>query len=139
MASTKYKVDKVQVAAPGQSYHPDFETHQDIMAEAVAKEIERQDARKKLAEPLRAGLSEETLQHINMNSDDESDEESDDDMDESSIKVQQSPFWAPVVCIAGIDAFLSFAETKATAAGDAHAAQQACSPQAVGDAVPSAS
>lgn len=87
VASTKYKVDKVQVAAPGQSYHPDFETHQDVMAEAVAKELERQDARKKLAEPLRAGLSEETLQHINMNSDDESEEESDDDLDESSIKV----------------------------------------------------
>ncbi|RLN80576.1 hypothetical protein BBJ28_00000175 [Nothophytophthora sp. Chile5] len=62
--STKYKVPTVEVAAAGQSYHPDFDTHQDVMAEAVAQVLERREIVAKMAEPVSAGLSEETLQYI---------------------------------------------------------------------------
>lgn len=64
-ASTRHRVAKVEVPAAGQSYHPDFEAHQDVMASAVAEELERRELRAKMAEPVRAGLSEETLQFIN--------------------------------------------------------------------------
>jgi nucleolar protein 53 len=64
-ASTRHRVSKVEVPAAGQSYHPDFEAHQDVMASAVAEELERRELRAKMAEPVRAGLSEETLQFIN--------------------------------------------------------------------------
>ncbi|KAF4323446.1 hypothetical protein BBO99_00000015 [Phytophthora kernoviae] len=77
--STQYKVPTVEVAAAGQSYHPDFETHQDVMAEAVAQELERQEKKAKSAEPVAKGLSEETLQYIKMVS---SDEEGSDSSDE---------------------------------------------------------
>lgn len=64
LAPTEHKITKVEVAAPGQSYHPEFAAHQDVMAEAVAKELERQDIRKEMSKPVAAGMSEETLQYI---------------------------------------------------------------------------
>lgn len=62
---TRHNVAKVQVPAAGQSYHPDFEAHQDAMAAAVAQELERREIREKMAEPISSGMSEETLQYIN--------------------------------------------------------------------------
>ncbi|CAH0476381.1 unnamed protein product [Peronospora belbahrii] len=92
MASTKYKVPKVEVAAAGQSYHPDFDTHQDVMAEAVAKELERQDRTAKLQEPVADGMSEDTLQYIKQESSD-SEAESSDSGDENGAtkKIRKVP------------------------------------------------
>ncbi|GMF17781.1 unnamed protein product [Phytophthora fragariaefolia] len=86
LSSTKYKVPTVEVAAAGQSYHPDFETHQDVMAEAVAKELERQDKKAKLQEPVSNGMSEETLQYIKQESSDSEDSSSDSDDDDGANK-----------------------------------------------------
>ncbi|GMF30713.1 unnamed protein product [Phytophthora lilii] len=85
VASTNYKVPTVEVAAAGQSYHPDFETHQDVMAEAVAKELERREKKAQLQEPVANGMSEETLQYIKQDSSD-SEEESSDSEDEDGAK-----------------------------------------------------
>lgn len=80
VAPTAHNIPKVQVAAPGQSYHPEFAAHQDVLAEAVAKELERRETLAEMSQPVGAGMSEEVLQHINTRgSDDES--ESDDDAD----------------------------------------------------------
>ncbi|EEY69206.1 uncharacterized protein PITG_05409 [Phytophthora infestans T30-4] len=62
LASTKHNIPTVEVAAAGQSYHPDFDSHQDVMAEAVAKELEKREKRAQLQEPVAKGMSEETLQ-----------------------------------------------------------------------------
>lgn len=85
MASTKYQVPTVEVAAAGQSYHPDFDTHQDVMAEAVAKELERREKKAKLQEPVSNGMSEETLQFIKQDSSDAEDDSSDSE-DEDGVK-----------------------------------------------------
>ncbi|ETK89668.1 hypothetical protein L915_06350 [Phytophthora nicotianae] len=79
LASTKYKVATVEVAAAGQSYHPDLDSHQDVMAEAVAKELEKREKRAQLQEPVSNGMSEETLQYIKQDSDEESSESEDED------------------------------------------------------------
>jgi nucleolar protein 53 len=83
VASTKLKVEKVEVALPGQSYHPDFESHQDVMAEAVAQVLEQEEIMKEMKEPISKGLSEETLQYIDQREDnDDSDVEVSEDDDE---------------------------------------------------------
>lgn len=87
LASTKHNIPTVEVAAAGQSYHPDFDSHQDVMAEAVAKELEKREKRAQLQEPVAKGMSEETLQYIKENSDDESsDSEDDEDTDRTTLK-----------------------------------------------------
>ncbi|TYZ60573.1 hypothetical protein PybrP1_006530 [[Pythium] brassicae (nom. inval.)] len=80
VAPTAHNIPKVQVAAPGQSYHPEFAAHQDVMAEAVAKELERRETLAEMSQPVGAGMSEEVLQHIDTRgSDDESEGEADAD------------------------------------------------------------
>ncbi|KAI9922505.1 hypothetical protein PsorP6_002479 [Peronosclerospora sorghi] len=69
VAPTKYKEATVEVAAAGQSYHPDFDAHQDVLAEAVAEELQRRVKRAQLQEPVQ-GMSEETLQFIKQESSD---------------------------------------------------------------------
>jgi nucleolar protein 53 len=91
LASTKYKVPIVEVAAAGQSYHPDFETHQDVMAEAVAKELERREKRAQLQEPVTKGLSEETLQYIKQDSSDSEDSDSDSEDENGVAKKRKLP------------------------------------------------
>ncbi|KAE9331225.1 hypothetical protein PF008_g15540 [Phytophthora fragariae] len=86
VASTKYQVATVEVAAAGQSYHPDFETHQDVMAEAVARELERRDKKAKLQEPVSSGMSDETLQFIKQDSSDSEEDASDSDDDDGASK-----------------------------------------------------
>uniref|UniRef100_K3WKF7 Ribosome biogenesis protein NOP53 n=1 Tax=Globisporangium ultimum (strain ATCC 200006 / CBS 805.95 / DAOM BR144) TaxID=431595 RepID=K3WKF7_GLOUD len=86
-APTVHKISKVQVAAPGQSYHPEFAAHQDVMAEAVAQELERQDIREEMAKPVAAGMSEETLQYIDTRgSDEESESEEEEESDSENPK-----------------------------------------------------
>jgi hypothetical protein len=77
VASTRHRIKKVAVPAPGQSYHPDFASHQDVLAEALAHELEKQALHEEQSKPVSGGLSEETLQFIRENSDD--DDESDDE------------------------------------------------------------
>ncbi|KAL4160150.1 hypothetical protein PRNP1_000721 [Phytophthora ramorum] len=92
VASTKHNVPTVEVADAGQSYHPDFETHQDVMAEAVAKELERRDKRSKLSEPVAEGMSEDTLQYIKQDSSDSEEGSSDsEDEDGTSTKTRKLP------------------------------------------------
>uniref|UniRef100_A0AAV1UJD3 Ribosome biogenesis protein NOP53 n=1 Tax=Peronospora matthiolae TaxID=2874970 RepID=A0AAV1UJD3_9STRA len=91
MASTKYNVPTVEVAAAGQSYHPDFDTHQDVMAEAVAEELERREKKAKLYEPVSKGMSEETLQHIKQESSDSEVGSDSDDEDDTTEKARKVP------------------------------------------------
>ncbi|KAG6966046.1 hypothetical protein JG688_00006956 [Phytophthora aleatoria] len=87
LSSTKYNVPTVEVAAAGQSYHPDFDSHQDVMAEAVAKELEKREKKAQLQEPVTKGMSEETLQYIKQDSEEESsDSEDDEDSDRKTLK-----------------------------------------------------
>ncbi|TDH65345.1 hypothetical protein CCR75_000676 [Bremia lactucae] len=86
VASTKYAVATVEVAAAGQSYHPDFDSHQDIVAEAVANELEKQEKKAQLQKPLANGMSEETLQYIKQVSDEESSDTEDDELDRKPRK-----------------------------------------------------
>ena len=88
VASTKYKVPTVEVAAAGQSYHPDFDTHQDVMAEAVAEELERREKTALQREPVSKGMSKETLQHIKEESSDSEAASDSDDEDDSMKKVR---------------------------------------------------
>ncbi|KAL3667940.1 hypothetical protein V7S43_006817 [Phytophthora oleae] len=86
LASTKYKVATVEVAAAGQSYHPDFDSHQDVMAEAVAHELEKREKKAQMHEPVSNGLSEETLQYIKQDSSDSEEESSDSENEDGSVK-----------------------------------------------------
>ncbi|CAI5732736.1 unnamed protein product [Peronospora destructor] len=86
VASTKYKVPTVEVAAAGQSYHPDFDTHQDVIAEAVAEELERQEKKAELHELVVTGMSEETLKHIKHESLDSKAESSDSEDEDGTTK-----------------------------------------------------
>lgn len=81
IASTEHKIAKVQIATPGQSYHPEFSAHQDVVAEAVAKEMDRRDLNAEMSKPVATGMSEETLQYIDQRGSDEETEsgESDDE------------------------------------------------------------
>ncbi|OQS07280.1 transmembrane protein [Thraustotheca clavata] len=90
--STKYKVKPVEVAAAGQSYHPEFESHQDVLAEAVAKKHEKKAIREANNAPLGKGLTEETKQYINNAASDEEDEEEavDDEADNDEESTQKT-------------------------------------------------
>lgn len=84
VASTQYRVPTVEVAAAGQSYHPDFESHQDVMAEAVAEELERREEKARQYEPVSKGMSEDTLQHIKQESSSDSESACDSDDDDGN-------------------------------------------------------
>ncbi|CAI5712953.1 unnamed protein product [Peronospora farinosa] len=92
VSSTKYKVPTVEVAAAGQSYHPDFDTHQDVMAEAVAEELERREKKAQQQELVVKGMSEETRKHIKHESSDSEAESSDSGHeDDTTKKVRKLP------------------------------------------------
>lgn len=63
--STRHNIDKVAIAQPGQSYHPALDDHQEIVAVAVSKELERLEKVRQSKEPLSKGLEVETLQYMN--------------------------------------------------------------------------
>ncbi|CEG48136.1 uncharacterized protein PHALS_05609 [Plasmopara halstedii] len=89
VASTKHAVATVEVAAAGQSYHPDFDSHQDVMAEAVALELEKREKKAQLQEPVAKGMSEETLQFIKKDSENESSDFEDDCTERKTYKRPQ--------------------------------------------------
>ena len=71
----------VEVAHPGQSYHPDKEHHQDAIGEALSIEIRRNEAVEYKTKPISEGMSAFTKEFI-VNSDEEEDESSVDEEDE---------------------------------------------------------
>ena len=79
--STRRKV--VQVAPPrsGQSYNPEFESHQEVLGMAVAAELRRKEAEDEEKIPLARGMSKSTLDILK--ADDTSDEDSDSDSDDA--------------------------------------------------------
>lgn len=83
--STKYIVPVVPIAEPGQSYHPDFESHQDTLAAAVAEELVRCEKEREEAKPISGGLGPETKPFINDN--DEESEGEDEESDTLTISV----------------------------------------------------
>lgn len=78
----------VEVAHAGQSYHPDKESHQDIIGEALAVELKRKEKQDYVDTPLSKGLSEETKALMLGDSDDEqdSDDEAADSGDITIVK-----------------------------------------------------
>ncbi|CAM9558266.1 unnamed protein product, partial [Discosporangium mesarthrocarpum] len=66
-----------EICQPGQSYNPTEEDHDDVLAQAVAVELRREEAVKDEAEPISKGLSASTLALLkgDENSSGESDEE----------------------------------------------------------------
>lgn len=78
----------VEVAHAGQSYHPDKESHQDIIGEALAVELKRKEKQDYVDTPLSRGLSEETKALLLGDTDDEqdSDGEAADSGDISIVK-----------------------------------------------------
>lgn len=72
----------VEVAHPGQSYHPDKEHHQDAIGEALSIEIRRNEALDYKSKPISDGMSEFTKEFI-MNDSDE-DESSDDEVEDDN-------------------------------------------------------
>jgi len=74
----------VEVAHPGQSYHPDREHHQDAIGEALSIEIRRNEAVEYKSKPVGSeGMSAYTKEFI-VESDDSEDEESSDEDEEGT-------------------------------------------------------
>eukprot|EP00985_Skeletonema_marinoi_P008179 scaffold3647_cov163-Skeletonema_marinoi.AAC.3 len=71
----------VEIAHPGQSYHPDREQHQDAIGEALSIEIRRNEAEEYKSKPISEGMSDFTKEFI-VGSDDEEEEESSDEEEE---------------------------------------------------------
>lgn len=80
------KTVAVEVPHGGQSYKPDVELHQDVIGEALAIELRRNEATEDSRTPISNGLSEETLKFIDMRDDEDSDSDSDSDIDQLSDK-----------------------------------------------------
>jgi nucleolar protein 53 len=86
---------RVDVAQPGQSYNPDPEQHQDVIGEALAIELKRNEALEYKNTPLSTGLKEETMRIMITTSDDEDDDSSSnssnsDDEEDGTTKVSSS-------------------------------------------------
>jgi len=60
-AARKTNTVAIDVAHSGQSYRPDEELHQDIIGEALAIELRRNEAMEYEKTPIASGMSEETL------------------------------------------------------------------------------
>ena len=73
----------VEVAHAGQSYRPDPAAHQDVIGEALAIEIRRNDAIEYRETPISQGLSEETRALLVDSDDDEESSSSSEDEDGS--------------------------------------------------------
>jgi len=77
------KAVAVEVAQSGQSYHPDPQQHQNVIGEALALELRRQEAEEYRDAPISTGMSEETKALL-MGDDDESSSSDEDDEDTPS-------------------------------------------------------
>ena len=72
----------VEVAHPGQSYHPDKEHHQDAIGNALSIEIRRNEAVEYKKKPISDGMSLFTKEFIVGSSDDSESEEEEESSDE---------------------------------------------------------
>lgn len=77
----------VDVAQSGQSYHPDLQQHQNVIGEALALELRRQEAEEYKNSPISTGMSEETKALLM--GDDDSDESSDDEEEDAPVLHKQ--------------------------------------------------
>ncbi|KAL7532848.1 hypothetical protein ACHAXR_006092 [Thalassiosira sp. AJA248-18] len=79
----------VEVAHPGQSYHPDKEHHQDAIGEALSIEIRRNEAVEYKAKPISEGMSAYTKEFIveSDDSDEESSDEEEEDNNDNAAKI----------------------------------------------------
>jgi nucleolar protein 53 len=75
----KQQAVAVDVAQSGQSYHPDPTHHQNVIGEALALELRRQEAQDYRDAPISTGMSEETKALLLGDSDDETSSDEDDD------------------------------------------------------------
>ena len=75
----------IDVAQSGQSYHPDPQEHQNVIGEALALELRRQEAEEYKNTPISTGMSDET--RALLMGDDDEEEESSDDEDEDTPTV----------------------------------------------------
>jgi nucleolar protein 53 len=75
----------VEVAHPGQSYHPDREQHQDAIGEALSIEIRRNEAEEYKSKPISEGMSAFTKEFIVGESDSE-EESSDEEEQEDEVE-----------------------------------------------------
>mmetsp|Transcript_15277 Transcript_15277/g.24985 ORF Transcript_15277/g.24985 Transcript_15277/m.24985 type:complete len:462 (+) Transcript_15277:129-1514(+) len=73
----------VEIAHPGQSYHPDREQHQDAIGEALSIEIRRNEAEEYKSKPISDGMSSFTKEFI-VGSDSE-EESSDEEEEEEEV------------------------------------------------------
>ena len=82
--STKHKVKDVELPAPGQSYHPEFEEHQNTLAGAVADEMQRLDREKEIgvANPT-FEPSSQLLEHLVSSEDDDYEDNGDSDSEDA--------------------------------------------------------
>lgn len=54
----------MEIASSGQSYHPEFHAHQDVVAQAYAEQLEQEERRENQFAGLNSGISDETLQFL---------------------------------------------------------------------------
>ena len=81
----------VEVAHPGQSYHPDKEHHQDAIGEALSIEIRRNEAVEYKSKPISEGMTSFTKEFIINSSDSEeesSDEEEEEEEEEEEVEMK---------------------------------------------------
>jgi nucleolar protein 53 len=88
--TSKRNMVAVDVAQGGQSYHPDQEEHQNMIGEALALEVSRNEAIQYEREPLSNGMSEETLAVL-IQSDDEEEESDEEEQTEEKDALSFKP------------------------------------------------
>lgn len=88
VASTKFNVNAVDLPKGGVSYHPEFDDHQNALAEALALEMEKEQQRRLMKEPVSKGLCEETKKYVVEGDDLEKDDtdENNDTEEEQVVK-----------------------------------------------------
>jgi len=80
-------VIKVDIAQPGQSYRPDKEQHQDVIGEALAIELRRQDRIEYNKTPLSQGYDSKSRLALYHSKDSDGEDEDDDDDEESDSDI----------------------------------------------------
>jgi len=75
----------VDVAQPGQSYHPDKEQHNHVLQQALEIELKREEIKKYNKTPLTTGMKKETLDLL-IQDDADFDTDEDDEMNEVDFK-----------------------------------------------------
>ena len=91
VAKTVEVVVQVDVAKPGQSYHPDPVAHAQILEKATAIELARERKKRERATPLSQGMSAETRALLLPDSSDDEDNDDDGDDDNKDDEETSTP------------------------------------------------